>query len=160
MNIRDHAESLLQTIANDLPEGLLTEGALKFDDNDECLFTLNHRIPLMIYLEEGSRSLILNAPIGLLPTGPAREAMMLEMLHANYCWNMTEGGTLGVDRTTGLICISYLVALPLEDPTQMPAIINKLAGVAQHWQHSLQERCEDDAAEADPSPTYSGMIRA
>lgn len=159
MNIREHAESLLQTIASELPEGLITEGALKFDDNDECLFTLDNRVPLMMYLEEESRSLILNAPIGLLPTGPAREEMMLEMLQANYCWNMTEGGTLGVDRGTGLICISYLVALPLEEPTQMPAIINKLAGVAQHWQHTLQEITETDEANTE-APSSSAMIRA
>jgi len=160
MNIRDHAKLLLEVIANELPEGLVTQGVLDFDSNDECLLTLDHKVPLMMYLEEASRSLILNAPIGLLPAGTVREAIMLEMLQANYCWNMTEGGTLGVDRETGLICISYLVTLPLEEPSQMPSIIDKLAGIAQHWQHTLQEILSSDAEDVRGPETAGMMIRA
>ncbi len=159
MNIREHAESLLQSIANALPEGLVTQGVLRFDANDECLLTLDGRIPIMMYLEEESSALILNSPLGLLPSGQAREAVMLKLLRANYCWNQTEGGTLGVDEGTGLVCMSYLVALPLAEPGQMPDILTKLAGIAAHWQQVLQEMSEDDA-ELDEAPAGGTMIRA
>lgn len=70
---------------------------------------------------------------------------MFELLCGNYSWNQTEGGTLGVDRQTEIVTLSYLVELPMAEPDQFPAIIEKLAGVAKHWQR-IKRRLGSEAA--------------
>lgn len=158
MNLHEHTNELLNRIAEELLPGVLQGDPLKLNRNNECFITIDEKILLLVYLDESTRALILNVPLGKLPDDSTRETIMFELLSANYCWNLTEGGTLGIDRQTGLICISYLVPLPLEEPAQMPYIISKLAAVSQHWIQTLAEY----AADAAPSSTTpdATMLRA
>ena len=156
MNIREHTNLLLQKIAEELPPEAFADHSPELDNNDEFSLTLDDKITFLFYLEEDSRSLILNLPLAKLPDSPSRETIMLELLRANYCWNLTEGGTLGVDSETSVICLSYLVPLPLEVPEQMPQIISKLAAVAQHCQRTLEEMNVDEESD---TPAFD-MLRA
>ncbi len=140
MNLRDQANDLLKVLASELPAGLAPADAdFSLDGNDEFFLTLEDRIVVMFYLEEELNSFILTLPIAKLGDGPLREEILLELMKANFAWNMTEGGTLGLDKTTNLICLSYLVPLPLDQPTQIATIVNKLASVQQHWERALKE---------------------
>ncbi len=138
MNIRDHAQELLQQIAEELPPDAL-ESALAFDDNDECFIALGDDLLVTLLLDEEIRALTLTLPVRPLPEDETRETVLLELMQGNYSWSLTEGGTLGVDRESGLICLSYLVPLPLAEPAQMPQIVNKLVSVVLHWRREIAE---------------------
>jgi hypothetical protein len=157
MNLHEHTNTLLQRISEDLSPGALSGDPLKLDDNNEVFITLDEKLMLMIYLDEEVSSLILNLPLGKLPQDPSRESIMLELLRANYCWNLTQGGTLGIDRDTDVICLSYLIDLPLAEPAQMSVIISKLAAVSQHWQGVIAEMSNGETS--SPAPE-SNMLRA
>lgn len=142
MDIREHANQLFAAIAKELPLDADARAAFVLDANNECFLTLEERLVVMFYLDEDLSAFIINLPLGALPQDKSREQVMLELLCGNYSWNLTEGGTLGVDRATGVISLSYLVPLPLTEPTQMPRIVEKLASVADHWQRTLKEISE------------------
>jgi hypothetical protein len=158
MNLHEHTNELLQRVAEDILPDALSGDPLKLTDENQCILTLDEKIIVMIYLDETTSTLILTVPITKLPDDVSRGAVMLELLRANYCWNLTQGGTLGVDRTTDLICLNYLVDLPLAEPAQMPQIISKLAAVSPHWMNVIAEMSSDteDAIPADAG----SMIRA
>lgn len=159
MNLRDHTNTLLRRIAEELPSAAAAGGSFELDQNDEFFLTLDDSLLVMFYLEEESSSLILNVPVGALPEGPERETVLLETMRANYSWNLTEGGTLGLDAETNLICLSYLVALPLAEEAQIPMIVSKLLAVTLHWRRVLAEihEAESDGSVADMPMT---MLRA
>lgn len=158
MNLHEHTNELLQRVAEDILPDALSGDPLKLTDENQCILTLDEKIIVMIYLDETTSTLILTVPITKLPQDVSRGAIMLELLRANYCWNLTQGGTLGIDRTTDLICLNYMVDLPLAEPAQMPQIISKLAAVSQHWMNVIADMSSDteDAIPADAG----SMIRA
>lgn len=161
MNLRDHTNALLSRLSEDLPSAAASGEAFELDMNDEFFLTLEEKLLVMFYLEEETSSLILNVPVGPLPEGPSRETVLLEALRGNYCWNQTEGGTLGVDAETNLLCLSYLVPLPLAEPAQMPMIVSKLVAATLHWQGMLQEIQEAAAEESsDTGLETMTMLRA
>lgn len=157
MSLRDHVHTLLQHIAAELPPGAL-EGPLALDDNNECFLALEADLLVVLSLEDDISALIVTVPVGPLPDGPARETLLLEMMRGNYCWNLTQGGTLSVDRETGLICLNYLIALPLAVPEQMPEIVNKLISVVKYWRREAAEINEVAAGDAPAMETM--MMRA
>lgn len=157
MNLREHTHALLQEIAAELPQGAL-EGALELDDNNECFLALEDDLLVVLSLEDDISALIISLPVGPLPEGPARETVLLEMMRGNYCWNLTQGGTLSVDRETGLICLNYLVTLPLAEPGQMPEIVNKLISVVKYWRREAAEITEVAAGDGPSMETM--MMRA
>jgi hypothetical protein len=158
MNIRDHAQTLLQHVASEFPQETAPHD-LQFDQNDECFLTIDDNLAILMFLDEESRSLTLTLPIVTLPEGSAREAVMLELLRGNYSWSVTEGGTLGVDRETDLVCVSYLVPLPLAEAAQMPVILNKLISVVLHWRREIQVIAAGAEAQPDSLETVT-MLRA
>lgn len=159
MNTRDQANQLLSHLAAELPPEIFANSPAEFDNDNQFYLTLDENLAFIFYLDEDNRAVIINVPIASLPeSGAVRDEIMIELLHANYGWSLTEGGTLSVDAGTNLICLGYLVALPLEVPEQMPQIVSKLAAVAQHWQRTLAEMTADDSGEADTS--MAGMMRA
>jgi hypothetical protein len=130
MDLRAHANLLLENLAAHLHQ---PDHALALDDNTECFLTFESGVVVMFYFEPEIGALIINLPIAKMPQTARREEVALELLFGNYSWNLTEGGTLGVDRTTGMIALSYLIPLPLEHAAQLSHIVQKLAGVAGHW---------------------------
>lgn len=156
MNLHQHTNELLQRIAEDLNPGVLDGDQFKLTEDNQCFFTLDEKIVVMVYLDDATSTLILTLPIAKLPGGVSRGAVMLELLSANYCWNLTQGGTLGLDRTTDLICLNYLIDLPLTELSQMPQIISKVAAVTQYWTTVIAEMTDD--AEIDLSA--ESLLRA
>jgi hypothetical protein len=145
MNVHQHAEKLLQKIAHELPLDQAARAGLVLDGNRECFLTLEPGLLVMFYLDEASQAFIINLPLGALPPPPLRETLMFELLCGNYSWNQTEGGTLGIDRQTEIVTLSYLVEIPMAEPDQFPRIIEKLAGVAKHWKR-IKQRIGSEAA--------------
>lgn len=159
--LRDNANELLKALADEIPAGLAGDAEFALDRNDEFFLTLEERIVVMFYLEEELSSFILTLPIVKLGDTPLREEILAELMRGNFAWNLTEGGTLGLDKKTNLICLNYLVPLPMDEPTQLPMIINKLVSVHQFWKRTLEDmQQEAGTASNAPDPLMMSSVRA
>jgi hypothetical protein len=72
---------------------------------------------------------------------------------------MTEGGTLGVDRETAVISLSYPVALPLDPPDMFQDIAVKLVNAAEFWIRKFQGISADYKQPGEISDFSSSFIR-
>ncbi|HSJ04500.1 MAG TPA: type III secretion system chaperone [Verrucomicrobium sp.] len=157
MDIRDHVNQLLTTVSEAL--GLTGGSAYKLDAGDECILALETNLLLMFYLEESTSSLIINLPVAPLPDGSERVEVLMELMGANYCWSRTEGGTFGLDERTGFLCLSYLVALPIEPVEQIKGIVENLVDVVAHWRREIPRLAEPWEESHAPDPASFPMLR-
>ncbi|WDP83773.1 MAG: type III secretion system chaperone [Desulfobacter sp.] len=149
MDIAKHADDLLDHLGS-----VLNLTNLKFDDNNQCFFTLEKKMVFMLYLDdEEMNSIIINLPMGMLPENENRERLMYEMLCGNYCWGITDGATIGVDEETAVISLSYLVQLPLQAQGQMVDIVAKLVAVAQYWMKKIETISQEAGVIKSPQTT-------
>ena len=143
MDIQEHATQLLQSLAPILELTGKEKDAMIFDRNNECFLTFEEKIVLMLYLDEERNTIIINTLLGILPEDDSREEIMFELLCGNYCWNLSEGGTLGIDKETAVISLGYFVELPLDSIPLFSEIIGKLINVSDFWHRKLHEIQED-----------------
>ena len=143
MDIIEHGNILLQSLTHALNLEGEDKAKLVFNENNECFVSFEDRIVLIMYLDEDIDTIIITIPLGTVPLDNSREELMFELLCANYCWNMTEGGTLGIDEATGVIAMSYLIQLPLEPVEQFERIAAKLINVADFWMRKLKGIASD-----------------
>jgi hypothetical protein len=135
--IREHASALLNLIQQALPmEG---EPKLEWDEDNQCSLTFDEDLAVVITLDEVVEAMFMGWVLGELPAEPELVLhAMQELLEANHEWNMTEGGTLGLEPDSGVVTLSYRVDLPLDDAGVIQDIITKLYNVCRHWQQTLQ----------------------
>lgn len=157
MDLHAHVNQMLVTVSTAL--GLTGGAAFNLDPGNECIMALEQNLMFMFYLEESTQSLIINLPVAPLPTGPEREEVLMELMAANYCWNRTEGGTFGLDESTGFLCLNYLVPLPLDPPDQIKGIVEKLADVVTHWRRELPTLAEPWEETVTPDSASFPMLR-
>lgn len=137
---REHSDHLLTLITQALPmeaaEG--SPPSLEWDENDQCSLTFDTHLAVIMTLNEVVEAMFLNWVLGTLPQDPEDQLEAItELMEANHEWNMTEGGTLGLDSNSGLVTLSYRVDLPLDDPGIIQNIIVKLYNICRHWQNTL-----------------------
>ena len=134
MDIREQANQLLA-----LATAPLKLERLELDERDECIVTFDGRIVTVFTLDSHDlNGLVINLVLGALPPGEVQGEVMRELLTGNYCWGRTEGGVIGIEDATGLICLTYLVELPMAHPEQFPDVCAKLLNVADYWQRRLE----------------------
>lgn len=139
-----HAQEILTVLG----EALQMEG-LAFDSGKKCVFTIDQRFNFIAYLDTAhTGSIILNVPLGYLPAGSRRGKLLEAMMTANFGWEETEGGTLGLDETTGMLALSYLIPLPMQEKGQIIDIVSKLLSPADHWMRQIEEAKQGDGEAA------------
>jgi hypothetical protein len=157
MDLPTHVNQLLATVSEAL--GLTGGSAYRLDEGNECILALEPTLLFMFYLEESTRCLIINLPVSPLPSGTEREEVLMELMAGNYCWNRTEGGTFGLDESTGFLCLNYLVPLPLDPPEQIKGIVEKLADVVAHWRREIPTLAEPWEDAPTPDTASFPMLR-
>lgn len=133
MNIRDKANELVANLGNVIHvEGLV------FDDEDNCNILIDNKILFILELDENAKIIIFNIVLGTLPI-EGRQNMLYELLSANFYWNKTEGGTIGIDEQTDIVTMCYLMNLPLKDDSNFELVVEKLAQASEYWIDRLLE---------------------
>ena len=135
----DAGQAFLQGLGNLLKDQLAGDTQLEFDDNSECVLAIADRFAVFLYLDTDISAIIITLPIAPLPEDESIERVMTELLCGNYAWTLTEGGTLGIDRETSLITLSYLVPLPLDPPDMAEDILVKLLNAADFWDRKIKD---------------------
>lgn len=136
-DIREHSNELLRLILAGLPmEG---EATLAWDEDNQCSLTFDEDLAVVLTLDEVVDAIFMSWVLGELPPEPEQGInAMQELLEANHEWNMTEGGTFGIDPATSVVSLSYRVDLPLDEPAVIQDIIAKLYNICTHWQKELE----------------------
>lgn len=133
MNIREKANEL---VAN-LGKIIQVEG-LVFDEEDNCIVLLDNKILFILELDEESKTILFNIVLGNLPI-VERQNVLYELLSANFYWNKTEGGTIGIDEQTDIVTMCYVMKLPLKSDSEFEVIFEKLANASEYWIDRLLE---------------------
>ena len=141
----DAGQAFLQGLENLLKDQRADDAKLEFDDNSECVLAIADRFAVVLYLDTDSNAIIITIPIAPLPEDDSIVAVMSELLCGNYAWNLTEGGTLGIDRETSLITLNYLVPLPLDPPGMAEDILIKLLNIADFWERKIKDLTSTEA---------------
>ncbi len=133
MNIREKANEL---VAN-LGKIIQVEG-LVFDEEDSCIILLDNKILFILELDEESKTIVFNIILGNLPI-VGRQEVLYELLSANFYWNRTEGGTIGIDEQTDIVTMCYVMNVPLENDSEFEVVFEKLANASEYWVNRLLE---------------------
>lgn len=133
MNTREKANEL---VAN-LGKIIQVEG-LVFDEEDSCVILIDNKILFILELNEESNSIIFNIILGNLPI-VGRQEVLYELLSANFYWNRTEGGTIGIDEQTDIVTMCYVMEMNLENDEEFEVIFEKLANASEYWIDRLLE---------------------
>lgn len=145
MDARDAGNRLLALLSE-----ILEINPLSLDENNECALTYKGRVSLLFHVDDQRlNAMFINIPLGSAAVEAGRERVMYDLLSANYCWNGTEGATLGIDTESGIYSLSYLIELPMVDPDRFPGIISKLINVADHWMRKIEARTGGAAGETE-----------
>ena len=70
------------------------------------------------------------------------------LLDANYLWDATEGGTIGVDSLTGDIILAYRLPLDMLDGATLAELLESFEDTALTWSAliaTIQEQQEEEA---------------
>jgi len=127
MSVRDDVNSLLEHLA-----GILECGALALDDNLVAMLGLEEDMGAVFYGQEGNNAgaVIISVVAGR--PDPEDAELLYDLMCANYMWNASGNGTLGIDAESGLLTVQRLVELPLS-PQVFTELFAELVGAARHW---------------------------
>ena len=134
MNARESANALL----DHLMKSFNIKG-LAFNKDNECILTIDSKIVVLFYLNEANNALLLNAIVDTVDTNhPQIQKLMYEFLCANFNWTLTSGGTLGIDKNTGMLTLCYKYLLPVDSTTFMKTLSNLTARV-EYWTQRITD---------------------
>ena len=133
MTVREHADVLFALLSEKLGQGLLA-----LNEAGNAFFSLGDTI-FIAALDEEAEILLVSGLIGQLPTGPSRERCLRELAQANFNWGGTDGGVIGLERSTGLIYLHRRFFLPLQDPEDFPRSFAVQLSRTRHWADILNQ---------------------
>jgi len=131
MDLRQKANELVGHLGT-----LIKVDGLVFDEEDTCVILLDEKILFILELVEDPDAIIFSVVLGNLPV-EGRESMFYDLLSANFYWNKTEGGTIGIDDETDIVTLCYLLSFPLKDDFEFAVTFEKLANISEYWVDKL-----------------------
>jgi hypothetical protein len=131
MDIRAHANTLLAALCE-----YRGAEAIALDKEDKAGLDMDGRLFVFAYSEELEELLSL-AYIAPLPDNAQRGELLRELLRGNYAWAGTDGGILGLDESSGWICLSKRYRPEQLEPGEFLAKIAVQAGLVDHWRKTL-----------------------
>lgn len=112
-------------------------GNLAFDDHKFCAVSLGEKIVInMQYIAEAN-SLIVHSCVGVLTPEHDKHETLMALLAANCLWKETAGATLGIDRESKLIMLSYAITLPIANIAAFVPMFMKFTETVEDWMKRL-----------------------
>lgn len=133
MTFRKEAADLLAHLSE-----TLQCAPLELDANDTAMMGLDDDLGVVFYAEPGATdnegALIISVIAG--KPDPDDAELLYDLMCANYMWNASGSGTIGIDAQTGALSIHRLVELPMP-PAVFEDVVANLAGAARYWRGRL-----------------------
>ena len=147
MTNREQAQQILEHLST----ALLCEPITLNEDNT-ALVGLDNDLGAMIYLiDEATGALLVSVVAGRVEEDDAE--LLYDLLCANYMWNASGSGTIGIDQANGLVTISRIMEFPL-DPADFEDNFAALVGAARYWRTRIVKE-----PLSTTESTAAGMIR-
>lgn len=131
MTAREHANAQLKALSDFA--GL---APLALDENDAALADIHGLLFAFAYSDE-AEELASCVYIGPPPVGDKREDFLREVMEGNYAWAGTDGGILGLDPDTGMICLSRRYSPDNASDQDFIEKIARQASLAEYWKKRL-----------------------
>jgi hypothetical protein len=94
---------------------------------------------LIFTFDDDTDELFSSAYIVPTPEGPDKEEKLLELMRANYAWNGTDGGILGLDGDIGFVTHSLVFYMPMTKAEDFLTAISRQLQLADHWRGALTQ---------------------
>lgn len=134
MSARQDAEALLKHLMT-----FFGVQGLAFNQDNECIFTIDSKIIILFYLDEKNNVLLLNAIVDTIDqNNPHIQTILYELLAGNYNWAYTAGGTLGIDSNTGIVTLCYKYTLPYS-PQGFIDSLSHIASSVEYWMNRIAD---------------------
>ncbi|MGL4722403.1 MAG: CesT family type III secretion system chaperone [Desulfovibrionaceae bacterium] len=134
MSVRKSADLLLEHLM-----GVFSIKGLSFNKDNECILTIDSKIVFLFYLDENAGALLLNAVVDTIDfDSSASKKIYYELLCGNYNWAYSAGGTLGIDKNTGILTLCYRYTLPIA-PQVFTDSLARVASAVEHWMKRIEE---------------------
>jgi hypothetical protein len=132
MDIDEEGAAFLGALAQEL-----SLSSLQFGTDDTSAFVLDEKLVFQLNLDRIAQEVVIGVIFGVVPLEYADADFLRRLLAATYYWRSTQGGTIGLDETSGALALAYRVALPMREPGQIADIVARLAGAADNWRQRL-----------------------
>lgn len=131
MNTREHANALLKALSD-----FTGMEPLALDENDAALADINGVLFVFAYSDE-AEELASCVYVGRPPAGNKRAEVLREVMEGNYAWAGTDGGILGLDPDTGMICLCRRYAPDNANPQDFIEKVARQTALAEYWKKRL-----------------------
>jgi hypothetical protein len=150
-------QKLFQTLIRALSETVGTPLEIAEGTRVNCNFD---QFPVLIQYLPEAEQLLLAVPVAEVP-GENREALYRELLHGQYMFRLTGGGTLSLDENARFVCLQAVKDLRSLTPENFVVCLENFLHIAEYWhKHCLES---DPAASAAAAPSgaenNAGMMR-
>jgi hypothetical protein len=122
---------------------------LQPEEKKYCALNFDGHV-IHLELKEETQEIMFYATIAPLPAN-RRELLYETLLEANYFFQMTKGGTLGVDTTLKKIALVYQTPLPGLNIHEFDKMLEKFVNLSVFWKNQLHdwENILDDGSGPD-----------
>ncbi|MCP3881572.1 MAG: type III secretion system chaperone [Sulfitobacter sp.] len=131
---------------------------LSLDEEGMAVLEMDDALSMSLIHLPGSPGLIVSAPVGnaeLVPT-----ELLAHLLQSNMDWELTQGGTLGVDPTGKHLLISRVLIVADRSAKQMDGDLAGFLELARNWRDETLAFIGDDDEPQTPGPSpEAGSIR-
>lgn len=129
---RERAASVIAELAE-----LIGLPGLALDEQGYCCLTFDQSIVVNVEHDPDSGDLLLYSWLGR--PGRDREAVLADLLEANFFWQGTGGGTLSLERATGGVVLLDRVALAGLEISVFQRRLTGFVDRAEAWQRRLAD---------------------
>ncbi len=111
---------------------------LSFDSKNQIELNVDGDIGVIVEYSEEINSILFNiliSPINISDV-ETRNDLLYDIMCGNYLWGFTAGGTLGIDNSTQILCLSRLIEVlghSHEECTAFLDLFASLVGAARYW---------------------------
>jgi hypothetical protein len=126
MNYEEKANGLLKALAI-----YMRQPVVQLNKDQQASIFIGH-YKFRFSLSESGQYLLSQAPIAMLPTDKRRSEVLRSLAASNYS-SSGEGGILGLEKTTGLVWLTYRFWLELETPETFLKSVAIQSGLAGFW---------------------------
>lgn len=127
------------------------------DEENTCWLTFNRNITVKLqYIDEGEQLTLLGI-VGELPE-VCNEKIALNLLHENFNWIGTGGGTLSVSPDNRKIYFGYIENIQTMDFVRLQNLLINFVGNCEKWQKYIMEMMNDGYAKVENKQSTEQFI--
>lgn len=115
---------------------------LSLDENNHCMLLFDDKVVLNMEFNEDRGILVVYSYIGEVPF-EGRENIFEALLESNCFWQETEGATIGIDKHTQTVVLSYPFELPVSNTKSFEERLAIFVDTTESWMERLEKMAHD-----------------